>query len=240
MTEQVLSKQLSVTATQVDMFRRLRLSSLFALLQETAIEHTILLGCPREKTLDRGLLWIVTHYCLRIARLPLYDEQLTLLTWPGKTMHLLFPRYWQILDAQGQPVLEASSLWVLMDEKERRIAFPEHFDITIPGTETGKEIPLPKRYKMGEMSRDDSLVLPPSLVDMTGPLNNARYIDIVQDVLPFEFYEKQLREISVEYVNEVRLGQTLDIRYGLDEEKNTVQVLGETDKTVFRMHIFYT
>ena len=80
MTEQVLSKQLSVTATQVDMFRRLRLSSLFALLQETAIEHTIQLGCPREKTLDRGLLWIVTHYCLRIARLPLYDEQLTLLT----------------------------------------------------------------------------------------------------------------------------------------------------------------
>ena len=126
-----------------------------------------------------------------------------------------------------------------MDEKERKIAFPEHYDISIPGTETGKEIPLPKRYKMGEMDRESSLVIPPSLVDMNGHLNNARYIDIVQDALPVELYERQMREISVEYVNEVRLGQILNIRYGLDDEKNTVQVLGEADRIVFRMHIFY-
>ena len=237
MSTDIFEKPVQLKAAHVDMYRRLRLSSMFSMLQEAAIEHTILLGCPREKTLDRGLLWVVSHHRARIHRLPVYDERLTLRTWPGRTMHLFFPRYCRFCDEEGNPVIETSSLWVLMDAKERKIAFPEKYDITIPGEETGDEIPLPKRFAVKNADRSVEITIPPSLVDMNGHLNNARYVDIVQDILPFEWYQKEIREICVEYVSEVRLGQQLLIRYAEDQDR--ISIAGETDKMVFRMQMAY-
>ena len=237
MSPDILEKPVHLKTAHVDLYRRLRLSSMFSLFQEAAIEHTILLGCPREKTLDRGLLWVVSLSSVLIHRLPEYDEHLLIRTWAGTDMHLFFPRYWQLCDSQGVPVAEASSLWALMDAKERKIAFPEKYGISIPGGETGEEIPLPKRYAVRNTDHTSSIVIPPSLVDMNGHLNNARYIDVVQDLLPFEYYRKEIREISIEYVNEVRLGQNLQVRYGI--HGNRISLAGETEKPVFKMQLVY-
>ena len=55
------------------MYRRLRISTMFEWFQEGSITHTEELGCGREKTLDKGLLWVVTLQRAEIGRLPLYD-----------------------------------------------------------------------------------------------------------------------------------------------------------------------
>ena len=100
-----------ILSSDTDANRTLRLSRLFTLLQEASIAHTTLLGMGRERTLDRGLLWIVTLQRAQILRLPVYDERIVLKSWPGKTMHLLFPRYYRIEDEQGHALVAASALW---------------------------------------------------------------------------------------------------------------------------------
>ena len=40
-------------------------------------------------------------------------------------------------------LLEGSALWALMDERSRRIVFPEEHGIRIRGERTGQEPPLP-------------------------------------------------------------------------------------------------
>ena len=137
-----------ILSSDTDANRRLRLSRLFTMLQEASIAHTTALGMGREKTLDRGLLWIVTLQQATIARLPEYDEPIRLVSWPGKMMHLLFPRYYRIEDEAGNALVEASALWALMDEKTRRVVFPEQYGVKIRGVHTGKEIPLPVAPKM--------------------------------------------------------------------------------------------
>ena len=59
-----------ILSSDVNISRTLRLSALFTRLQEAAIAHTIDLGVPREKTLDKGLLWAVTQYRAIFHRLP--------------------------------------------------------------------------------------------------------------------------------------------------------------------------
>ena len=98
----VYLRQFRVLSSDVDMSRSLRLSILFTLVQEAAIAHTIELGVPRQKTLDRGLLWVVTQYRARIYRLPQYDEDVRLVSWPGRTMHLFFPRYFRLEGLEGE------------------------------------------------------------------------------------------------------------------------------------------
>ena len=105
----VYTKTLKLRNADVDQYRRLRPSVLFGMLQEAAIAHTEALGMGREKTLDRGLLWIVALQQVSIRRMPVYDETVTLYSWPGKTMHLFFPRYFRMTDAAGEVLLEGSA-----------------------------------------------------------------------------------------------------------------------------------
>ena len=66
-------EEILLRSKDVYMFRRLRTSELFRLLQEASIRHTEQLGMGREMTLDKGLLWIVTLQEAEIARMPVYD-----------------------------------------------------------------------------------------------------------------------------------------------------------------------
>lgn len=105
-------------ADDVTMFRKLRPSVLLRLIQEISIAHTEALGAGRAKTLDKGVLWVVARMKIEISRLPSYDETVTLESFAGKTLRVLFPRYYEMLDESGNTLVKASAVWLLMDEKQ--------------------------------------------------------------------------------------------------------------------------
>ena len=220
-------------SSEVDMSRTIRLSTLFTRLQEVAIAHTIELGVTREKTLDLGLLWAVTQYNVRFHRLPEYDETVSLLSWPGKTMHLYFPRYFRLVDTKGKVLLEASSLWVLIDEKTRGIVFPEAHDIYIKEIVTGNELSLPGRLRKAETDERTSFTVPYSCIDLNGHMNNARYYDLALDLMPEELRRLRIRELIAEHIGEAQLGDVLSV--GCAASDHSFYICGEKGKPVFRM-----
>ena len=233
----VYSQELRLKNRDVDMHRRLRTSRLFELLQEAAIAHTEALGMGREKTLDRGLLWVVTLQRAEIARMPEYDELVHIATWPGNTMHILFPRYYRITDAAGNALIEASALWALMDRNTRKVIFPEEHGVAIKGMRTGKEIPLPRAPKIPKAEESEAFTVPYSYVDLNGHMNNTTYFDLAEDIIPDAAECKELTMIEAEYVNEARYGEEITVRWG--REGGRVYLTGERDKTVVRMAFTY-
>ena len=226
-----------ILSSDTDANRNLRLSRLFTLLQEASIAHTTELGMGREMTLDRGLLWIVTLQRANITRLPVYDETVVLKSWPGKTMHLLFPRYYRIEDEHGNTLVEASALWALMDEKTRRVVFPEQYGIRIRGVHTGKEIALPAAPVRLPFENERRFTVPYSYIDLNGHMNNTRYFDLAEDSIPDAAEGRALRSVCVEYNSEARRGEELTIRWG--QEENDRYFVGETSHTVFRLRLGY-
>lgn len=234
----VYETRLRVLSSQVDPSRRMRVSTLFTLLQEAAIAHTTLLGMGREKTLDRGLLWAVTMQRSQVERLPVYDEEVTLASWPGATMHVLFPRYYQLTGADGKVLVRASALWVLMDRRERRFVFPEAWGIRIDAVTTGAELPLPTPPRLGEPTGEGSFTVPYSYVDLNGHMNNTRYFDLAEDRMPPELRLRPLREAAVGYGGEARLGTPIHLT---DRgEESSFSLSGETEgKRLFRLRLDY-
>ena len=222
---------------EVDLNRRLRLSTMLRMMQEASIAHTEELGAGREKTLDRGLLWVVTLQEARINRMPEYDEEITLESWPGDTMHLFFPRYYRIIGADGAVLVTAAALWVLMDSVERKMVFPEDKNVAVPFEKTGFEPPLPRAPRHIETTREASFTVPFSYTDMNGHMNNTRYFDLMEDTLPPELHTKRLTKIGIEYRAEARLGDELTLRWG--SEGNDWFLSGETDKQLFKMRMTY-
>ena len=232
----VYREELLLRSKDVDMYRRLRTSELFRLLQEASIRHTEQLGMGRDKTLDRGILWVLLMQRAEIARMPEYDEQIVLKSWPGKTMHLLFPRYYSLETAEGEPLLKASALWSLVDQKTRKVVFPEKYGVVIEGVVTGGEIAMPGAVKKGECERSRDFTVPYSFVDLNGHMNNTRYFDLAEDCVGAAAAGRLLKSICVEYQNEVRLDETLHVSWGGEDG---VYLCGETERPVFRMRMEY-
>lgn len=230
-------EELLLRSKDVDLHRRLRTSRLFELLQEASIRHTEQLGMGRDKTLDKGLLWIVGLQRAQISRMPVYDEQILLKSWPGDTMHLFFPRYYQMETAAGEVLLRSSALWTLVDQETRKVVFPEKYGVVIPGEPTGEEIGLPSSPRRMELSESVPFRVPYSYVDLNGHMNNTRYFDLAEDCVPASREGRPLRLVQTEYVSEAKLGDELQVRWGTDGKGFYLQ--GEGEKPVFRMRLEY-
>ena len=228
-------QKLLLGSEHVDLHRRMRTSVLFSLLQTVSIRHTEQLGMGRDKTLDKGLLWVVTRMHAEIARMPEYDETVVLRSWPGETMHLLFPRYYEIALESGEVLVRASAVWSLMDEKERTAVFPDEYGIVIEGEENGRELPWLVPVKPLETTQSDVFRVPYSYVDINGHLNNTRYFDLAEDRIPAAAAGAALKAVTAEYNREVRLGEDLKISLGVQD--NDYYVAGETDHPCFRLQL---
>ena len=233
----VFTTQLRLLNKDVNLYRRLRTSRLFELMQEASIRHTEELGMGRAMTLDRGLLWMVTLQRAEIVRMPEYDELITLESWPGATMHLLFPRYYRVLDEAGSPLLSASALWALVDQETRRMIFPDRYGVVVEGEVTGNEIALPSPPRRAAGEEIARFKVPFSYVDLNGHMNNTRYFDLAEDLIPAAAEGRSLREIAVEYATEVRLGEEICVTCGVDG--GSYSLSGDTEKKIFRMLMRY-
>lgn len=233
----VYSTTLRLRNKDVNLHRRLRTAALFELMQEASIRHTEELGMGREMTLDRGLLWMVTLQRAEIARMPEYDETITLESWPGETMHLLFPRYYRVLDERGNTLVSASALWALVDQETRRMVFPDRYGVHVEGFVTGNEIVLPSPPRKAEGGESGVFTVPFSYLDLNGHMNNTRYFDLAEDRIPAAAEGAALKEIAVEYSSEARLGDALNIT--VEKDGTRYYVSGETGKRVFRMSFLY-
>ena len=230
-------REFLLRSKDVDLYRRLRLSRLFELLQEAAITHTEELGMGREMTLDRGLLWVVTMQCAEIARMPAYDERIVLRSWPGETMHVFFPRHYLLCSAGGEALVRANALWMLVDQQTRRMVFPDRWGIVIPGEKREGELPLPSAPARLPISGERRFPVPFSYVDLNGHMNNTRYFDLMVDCIPAAAAGQHLRRICTEYTGEARLGDELALRWGGQDGNWYLE--GALDKPCFRMAMEY-
>ncbi len=225
-----------ILSSYVDARRRLRLSTLFSMFQEAAIAHTEALGMGREKTLDRGLLWAVTMQRASVTRLPEYDDRVKLYSWPGTTMHVLFPRYYVLTDESGSPLVKASALWVLLDRDTRKFVFPESWGIQIEGVATGVESPLPSSLTVGETAGIGSFTVPYSAVDLNGHMNNVKYFDLAQDRMPAAMRDLPVKEAAAEYSGEARFGTEIELSERVEPQCYSLR--GEAaGKHIFRLSI---
>ena len=217
------------------MTRRLRMSDLFRLLEEASIAHTELLGCTRDKTLDRGLLWIITRQSVEIDELPAYDDEIIVRSWQGEMQHVFFPRFYEI-ERAGEILVRGQALWMLMKEDDRSMVMPEDYDISIPGRPDADDMMLPAIVIPKDTEPEESMPLVTrfSQVDINGHMNNTRYFDVIDDMLNSSGKRATVpKAVLANYLSELRLGDEFTLsRYVKD---GTLFFEGVSDGPCFRV-----
>ncbi len=212
------SEKFIVKASQVGPNRLLKNSALFLAIQEISIAHTEALGFPKETTLEKGLLWVIAKEHIKIIRMPRYDEEVILSTYPHQMMHSLFPRSYEIKDKNGDLLISGSAIWTLIDIKSRKIVNPLDHDILIPDLSNGRDFVMPLSNKFPiEYENDVSLKAMYSYCDLNKHLNNSSYLDLLENLLPIDYLENhEISLIDIEFLREIKLGDDFRVRYGIE------------------------
>ena len=198
-----------VRYADVDAHDRLRLPTLITQWQECGMAQMQGWGQGNAFTMDKGLLWIVTRQRLEITRLPGMDEDVSLCTWVGDCRHGLFLRSDQLLGSDGAVLARGAAQWSLLHAHSRTIEMkPGDFGVYLPPCVTGTELPRQRPLRPMETDHRGAVTVPYSWLDANGHMNNVRYLDLAQDVLPHG--GRPLRAVQIEYHREVLLGQSLE------------------------------
>lgn len=191
----------------------LRRSELFGVLQEavySAIEHT---NFSRSRMSALKLAWVITDQYVEIQRMPLIGEKVLVETWPGKINRVFFPRYYRIFAENGEKLVNGCSYWVLMDTEKRTLAFPELYGIREDGIVTGNETAMPGPVRRMDISNTVKFEIPPDYIDGNGHMNNAKYLDLADDVVADLRTGYAPASIQIRYIKELRQGEIADIGY---------------------------
>lgn len=213
---EIKTKQTKIRTVDINSNRRLRTSAMFALLQEEVWEYHSECGFGRSETVDKGILWMVGSQQARISRMPEYEEEVILKTWPGKTIMGFFPRYSRIETLSGEHLVTASAMWCLVDEKTRKTVSPDELGISFEPIITGNEISTTQGPKMIPVTDHTKFQIPYSYTDLNGHLNSNRYFDLSDDILPAAASGLSPKLIIARYGPETLAGEVLSIDTGHD------------------------
>ena len=201
-----------------DMHGDWRPAAILEAMQETAGAHCARLGIGRDVTDALGVAWVLSRARVELARTPRLNEEVTVETWPLPTKHLFYPRANRFLDGEGREIGGATSLWVLMDVKTRRMVASDAVAARLPDNGDmpfGPGMPATVRPQPG-LRR----ALTPAYTDfdVNGHVNNARYMDWCCAALGFDAFEgARLARFDVNYEGEILPGAQVETELALGE-----------------------
>ena len=185
-------------------------STILQLFQRAAGEHATTLGCGRRALEEKGLLWVVLQTRHEICKMPKEGQQVRVYTWPLPATRLGYERNYLISDMENQVLIKGSSLWGIIDAKERKLAqvgevYPE-MDFFLEKTFPDRA----RRLKDFETEAPLSTIEPNILdIDENDHVNNTVYPSY--PLVATNGFEGQLQSLQIDYFHEVLYGEPLDI-----------------------------
>ena len=142
-------------------------------------------------------------------------------TWPYSTKGLLGLRNFCMENENGEKIVKANSIWVLVDTKTGRpIRITDEVSSHYPDEPKlemdycDRKIAIPEEYEEKE-----GIVVPKYFIDTNNHVNNAKYVMVAEQYLPEEF---KVSEIRVEYKVAAVLGDMMIPRVTIKENEVTV------------------
>lgn len=215
-----------------------RLSSVFAWMQEAAGLGADQMGVGADYLWPKGLGFIVTEYELELYEPLPIGSALTLRTWPLPPKHVIMERCFDFLGKNGEKYGSAISRWCLLDIKNQKMLpvsalgenDPERFLTDKPVQLQGK---LPNLSTEGLMPAYRTVVTT-SDYDHYMHVNNTRYVDFCVNCFSVEEWQSlRLRSIRIAYLNQCFYGDELCF-YKIPVGDREYIIVGERrDKTLF-------
>ncbi len=200
-------------------------------MQEIAWEHANILGFGYDNLQKEQQFWVLSRLLVKITRRPEWTVKFTLETWSRGTDGFYGYRDFNFVDNNGKVIIQATSSWLVLDLKSKRIVRLSEFDDfpkyeeSVFGNNAGK-------VKSPQSSNE--LFFTPVIfneIDINQHFNTGRYLERIVDSYDFEFHEKkELIEFEVNFLKEGMPADLLAVKkQELDEYNHLCSVVRKSD-----------
>ena len=160
-----------------------------------------------------NLVWIITDYNMKIERLPVFDEKITIETYAKSHNRLFCYRAFNIKDEAGNTIIEMVATFVLMDRDTRKV-----HPVMLRGP----------RFKELEGGVEQEYRVRFYDLDMNGHVNNSKYLDWVFEVMGADFLTHHVpKKVHLKYVKEVLAGGLITSQYEQEGLKTQHQITSD-------------
>lgn len=207
----VWREETRVKAYEADFTGHWKPATFFQVMTAAASEHAAQLGYEFERMMNEGMIWVLSRMKMRFVDFPKIGETVVIETWPkGIQQKVFFYRDFRVMRPDGNLYALATSAWVLIDPRARRMLLPQVFRGELPdnsGRHAMADL-LEKIALPAVMQEVTTLEAGYSAVDVMGHVNNGRYIEWISDCFPPEEYRlRKLESLQINFNNEVLPGE---------------------------------
>ena len=180
------TQKFTVYRTDGDHLGHVKLGALLRYAQQVATAHAEAVGLDDALYRKTHTAYVLAKLALHVTRLPLVDEELTLVTQPERCKRAVNKRITHFYDADGAEVATMDSRWVLIDTEKRMILrkHPEQFD-----DQWAEDVPLELPMRLPRVAPEDC------------------------DAVPWQVWDSaQISDFIISYHREVPRGESFTLR----------------------------
>ena len=210
----------------------LRPSAFMDMAQEIAYWAAQALGFGYENLHVHHTAWVLSRMHVRFSRSLAWHDNATLYTWHKGADGLFYLRDFELMGPDGLPAVQATSSWVVIDERTRHFVRPEElsgslkldYEVADAIAEPAPKVGMPKDA-CPEPAGEHLVV--DSDIDILGHTNNVRYVVWSMDCLPPELARQAVKDLFINFSKETVAGDSVQL-FRL-QEGNAWYVEGRVD-----------
>jgi len=184
-------------------------------LQEAAGHHAAELGVSMQDLLDDGRAWVLARLRLKIDRLPKWEDDVVVETWPSGLDRLYATREF-VLHAgsdEGNVMARGTSAWLVIDTDRRRPLRPPAMLHSLDppdrppalAHDVSRDLPPPERADAAS-----TFTVRYHDLDVNRHVNNVRYLEWALETLPADVLDaRRCQSLQLQFSAETTLGDTV-------------------------------
>jgi acyl-ACP thioesterase len=191
----------------------IKTACLMQYLQEAAAQHAEQLGFGVDRLNTINSYWVLSNLRIEINRLPKWNDEITVKTWPSGYTRSIATREFVAKDQNDCELFRAGSQWMVLNKSSNRPKNLFRLDLGLPKIgEKALSEELVRLEPQDDYSEVDRISVPYSSIDLNGHVNNTEYVRWGMDALRKAFkFEGNIRSIHATYLSEVFEDDELDL-----------------------------
>ena len=192
----------------------LRVSGFMDLAQEIAYWAAEELGFGYTSLHVLHTAWVLSRMHIHFENPAKWRDDVKLYTWHKGANGLFYLRDFDLQDAHGNPLVKATSSWVVINEETRRLVRPEDLSAlleTMEKVDNAIAEPAPKLALPKEPEHAGEHTVAYSDIDIVGHTNNVRYIVWAMDCIPADEAARPVKDVFINFNKETTLGEAVSL-----------------------------
>ena len=208
-------QDICIPCYQINQNTVLRPAAFMDLAQEIAYWAALELGFGYENLHVHHTAWVLSRMHVHFVQPLKWRDNATLYTWHKGSSGLFYLRDFEMLAPDGSIAVQATSSWVVIDERTRHFVrsedMPASLQLDYPVDDAIAD-PAPKvQMPTGEGVPAGEHTVAYSDIDIIGHTNNVRYVVWAMDCLPLEVAQQPMKDLYINFNKETTAGETVEL-----------------------------